>query len=88
MQTLTMRAGRSALAGALVIALGAGVLAQKIQINGAGATFPEPIYYQVVLGVQQAAPDGADQLPAARVGRRHQAAHRARRCSSAPPTGR
>ena len=44
MQTFTMRAGRSALTGALVIALGAGVLAQKIQINGAGATFPDPIY--------------------------------------------
>jgi phosphate transport system substrate-binding protein len=44
MKFLTMRAGRSAITGALVIALGAGVLAQKIQINGAGATFPYPIY--------------------------------------------
>src|SRR6185369_9575592 len=44
MQTLTMRAGRTAITGALVIALGAGVLAQKVQINGAGATFPYPIY--------------------------------------------
>lgn len=44
MQTLTMRAGRKAITGALVIALGAGVLAQKMTINGAGATFPDPIY--------------------------------------------
>ena len=44
MTLLTMRAGRSAITGALVIALGAGVLAQKVQINGAGATFPYPIY--------------------------------------------
>ena len=45
MTTLTMRAGRVAVAGALVTALlGAGVLAQKLQINGAGATFPYPIY--------------------------------------------
>jgi phosphate transport system substrate-binding protein len=39
-----MRAGRAAFTGALVIALGAGVLAQKLQINGAGATFPNVIY--------------------------------------------
>ena len=39
-----MRAGRAAITGALVIALGAGVFAQKLQINGAGATFPYPIY--------------------------------------------
>ena len=44
MQILTMRAGRAAFTGACVIALGAGVLAQKVQINGAGATFPAPIY--------------------------------------------
>src|SRR5262245_44980331 len=33
-----------ALTGALAVALGAGVLAQASLINGAGATFPEPIY--------------------------------------------
>ncbi len=44
MTTLTMRAGRAAITGALAIALGAGVFAQKLQINGAGATFPYPIY--------------------------------------------
>jgi phosphate transport system substrate-binding protein len=32
------------LTAALALALGAGVFAQKIQINGAGATFPYPIY--------------------------------------------
>jgi phosphate transport system substrate-binding protein len=35
---------RAAVAGACVLALGAGVAAQKQMINGAGATFPEPIY--------------------------------------------
>jgi phosphate transport system substrate-binding protein len=35
---------RLAAAGACVIALGAGVAAQKQQITGAGATFPYPIY--------------------------------------------
>jgi phosphate transport system substrate-binding protein len=44
MTLFNMRGWRTALAGACVIALGAGVAAQKIQINGAGATFPEPIY--------------------------------------------
>jgi phosphate transport system substrate-binding protein len=44
MKVFNLRAGRAAITGALVIALGAGVLAQKVSINGAGATFPEPIY--------------------------------------------
>ena len=44
MTRLTMRGWRAAAAGACVIALGAGVAAQKQTINGAGATFPDPIY--------------------------------------------
>jgi phosphate transport system substrate-binding protein len=44
MRTFNIRAGCAAFAGALVVALGAGVLAQKVQITGAGATFPDPIY--------------------------------------------
>jgi phosphate transport system substrate-binding protein len=45
MMTLTnLRGWRLATAGACVIALGAGVAAQTMQINGAGATFPYPIY--------------------------------------------
>ncbi|HUL74790.1 MAG TPA: phosphate ABC transporter substrate-binding protein PstS, partial [Vicinamibacterales bacterium] len=44
MTRLTMRGWRATLAGACVIALGAGLAAQKQQINGAGATFPNPIY--------------------------------------------
>ena len=51
--------------------------AQTIQINGAGATFPDPIYSEVVLRVQQAASRRADQLPAARLRRRHPAGQRA-----------
>jgi phosphate transport system substrate-binding protein len=39
-----LRTWRLALAGASVLALGAGVAAQTLQINGAGATFPYPIY--------------------------------------------
>jgi phosphate transport system substrate-binding protein len=35
---------RSIVAAALVAALGATLVAQRIQINGAGATFPNPIY--------------------------------------------
>ena len=44
MKTLNLRGGRLATAGALVMALGAVVAAQNVQINGAGATFPDPIY--------------------------------------------
>ncbi len=40
----SLRGWRLAAAGACVIALGASVAAQNMQINGAGATFPEPIY--------------------------------------------
>jgi phosphate transport system substrate-binding protein len=39
-----MTAQRLAATGAVVIALGAGPLAQTVQINGGGATFPYPIY--------------------------------------------
>src|SRR5437870_2711538 len=39
-----LRGGRPAITGALVIALGAAVAAQKQQINGGGATFPYPLY--------------------------------------------
>jgi phosphate transport system substrate-binding protein len=44
MKILSLRSWRLALAGAFVIALGATGIAQKVQINGAGATFPYPIY--------------------------------------------
>jgi phosphate transport system substrate-binding protein len=44
MKIFTLRGWRPALAGACVIALGAGVAAQKIQITGGGATFPYPLY--------------------------------------------
>ena len=43
MRFQTLRGWRLAAAGACVIALGAGVAAQTLQINGAGATFPDPI---------------------------------------------
>jgi phosphate transport system substrate-binding protein len=41
---LSLRGDRLAMTGALVMALGAGVVAQKVSINGAGATFPYVIY--------------------------------------------
>ena len=45
MAIMSLRGWRKACAGAIVITLGtAGVFAQKISINGAGATFPAPIY--------------------------------------------
>src|SRR6478736_6621537 len=40
----TRRGWLALTAGACVVALGAGVAAQKLQITGAGATFPYPIY--------------------------------------------
>ena len=39
-----LRGERLAITGALIMALGAGVVAQKVSINGAGATFPYIIY--------------------------------------------
>jgi phosphate transport system substrate-binding protein len=44
LKIFNLRGWRLAAAGACVIALGAGVAAQTQQINGAGATFPDPIY--------------------------------------------
>lgn len=44
MRFQSLRGWRLAAAGACVIALGASVAAQKIQITGGGATFPYPIY--------------------------------------------
>jgi phosphate transport system substrate-binding protein len=44
MSSNTLRGWRLAAAGACAIALGASVAAQNMQIQGAGATFPEPIY--------------------------------------------
>jgi len=38
------RGGRAAAVATMVVALGASVLAQKLTINGAGATFPAVIY--------------------------------------------
>src|SRR5205809_2045291 len=44
MRIKKMRFLKMALAAVLVMALGTVLLAQKIQINGGGATFPYPIY--------------------------------------------
>ncbi len=44
MKALNGRAGRVATVAALAVAMGAAVLAQKVAINGAGATFPFVIY--------------------------------------------
>ena len=46
-----------------------------MQINGAGRDVPVPDLLEVVLRVQQAAPERADQLPVDRIGRRHPADH-------------
>src|SRR5262245_34950232 len=44
MKILMTRRSTVAVNAALIVALGASVLAQASLINGAGATFPEPIY--------------------------------------------
>jgi phosphate transport system substrate-binding protein len=44
MRFLSLRGWRLAVAAACALALGAGVAAQTVQITGAGATFPFPIY--------------------------------------------
>jgi len=44
MKMLNSRSGRGAAVAALVVAVGASVVAQKMTINGAGATFPAVIY--------------------------------------------
>jgi len=44
MKLLSVRGWKLAAAGACVVALGASAAAQKMTINGAGATFPDPIY--------------------------------------------
>ena len=44
MMTLRFLTRPAAIVAVLVVAAGAGVMAQKVQINGAGATFPDPIY--------------------------------------------
>ena len=75
-----------AVAGCVSV-LVAGVAAQP-QINGAGATFPNPIYSKWFDEYHKLHPERRDQLPVDRLRRRHPAAHRRRRCSSAPPTAR
>ena len=57
------------------------------QINGAGATFPNPIYSKW-FSEYTSAPGREDQLPVDRLGRRHQPDLASRPCSSAPPTAR
>jgi phosphate transport system substrate-binding protein len=57
MKLLKLHAGGLALTGALAVALGASVLAQKSLINGAGATFPEPIYQKWFAEYAKAHPD-------------------------------
>jgi phosphate transport system substrate-binding protein len=44
MTKMSMGGWRAVVAGTCAIALGASLAAQKVQINGAGATFPYPIY--------------------------------------------
>ena len=58
------------------------------QINGAGATFPYPIYSKWFDEYHKMHPNVRDQLSVDRIGRRHPADQQRRRCSSAPPTAR
>ena len=61
---------------AIAAALGGATLAaQTIQINGAGATFPNPIYSKWFSEYNKLQPERADQLPVDRLGRRDPAGH-------------
>ena len=50
-----------------------------INLNGAGATFPYPLYSKWVAEYEQPRPARPDQLPVDRLGRRHPPDHRAHR---------
>ena len=69
----------TALAAALVVSWQAGPMAQAVQINGAGATFPYPIYSIWFSEYTKDETGRADQLPVNRVGRWHPADLRANR---------
>ena len=75
LNTRVRRALGLALSGALALGASVTILAQGVQINGAGATFPYPDLLEVVLRVQQDQAGRADQLPVDRLGRRHPPAH-------------
>ncbi len=61
---------RTMAAVAVAAGAGAALTAQTVQINGAGATFPYPIYSKWFSEYNKLQPEGADQLPVARIRRR------------------
>ncbi len=77
-----------------VLALTAGVIltgsaaAQVTQINGAGATFPYPIYSKWFAEYSKLHPDVQINYQSIGSGGGHPPAHRTRPCSSARPTAR
>ena len=64
-----------AVTAAILALAGAAAIAQTVQINGAGATFPNPIYSKWFSEYNKLQPERADQLPVDRLGRRHPADH-------------
>ena len=60
---------------AVVVPLAVTVAAQTVQINGAGATFPYPIYSKWFSEYNKLQPERPDQLPVDRLGRRHPPDH-------------
>ncbi len=71
-----------------IAAAGVTLAAQTMTINGAGATFPNPIYSKWFCEYNKLHKDVRDQLPVARIGRPASVSSRTRPCSSAPRTAR
>ena len=76
--------------GAVAVAAvaGATLTAQTVQINGAGATFPYPIYSKWFSEYNKINPKVQINYQSLGSGARHPAGHRAERCSSERPTDR
>ncbi len=72
--------------GVIAVLASASLLAQRI--NGAGATFPNPIYSKWFAEYNKLHPKVRDQLPVDRIRRRHPADQQSAPCSSARRTGR
>ena len=65
-----------ALAALLALAGTPALAADSLLINGAGATFPFPLYSKWFSEYNKLAPGHPDQLPVDRLRRRHPAVHR------------
>ncbi len=88
MKMLSSRTWQLALATACVVGLGVGLTAQSAQINGAGATFPYPIYSKWFSEYNKLHPDVQINYQSIGSGGGIRQITAARRSSSAPATAR